>query len=231
MPPVNCKPPEGRKLIRPLKPKEHIKLTNQSLVFESFGEDEKLTIAELTHRVNTKLPDVKRLSEQTVRRAVNDLVQMGHLKPYGKSYNAQTFGKLSAATSNGDTPIIPYAGSSDGMSTVEEFLRVMTDPDLRPLKLKRNLIGEKQQHAIRRLMVFAILSAAESGHDETLKSANENLNEVLVDLQFAIDTIKSFVDSPIWYPQYRDRIAYAVRRVQEKDAELFQLAQDYVKGG
>lgn len=210
-----------------MNPKEHIKLANQSLVFEVFGEDEKLTIAEITGRVNERLEGHEKLSDQTVRRAIKDLCTSGLLKPFGKSHNAQTYGKLSASFSAPeDEKLIPFAGE---MVSVQEFMQVMTDPDLRPLTLKVPLIGDKRQHAIRRMMLYPIIMAHTSGIGDNLKSVSAQLYDVIDELEFTLNSLRNFVNSPIWYEQYRDRMARSLRFVMEKDPELFQLAVNYVR--
>jgi hypothetical protein len=210
-----------------LNRKEHIKLTNQSLVFEVFADDEKLTIREVTHRVNEKLDRTEKLSEQTIRRAITNLCQLGQLKPFGKTQNAQTYGKLSASfTGSPKDELIPFGGNLVG---VEEFLRLISDPNSRPLKRNVNLLAERSQHGIRRMMLFAILSAGEPGNDETLKSANTHLNDAIDELEYALDFLRRFVHSPIWFQQYRDKIALAVRELTKNDPELYKLAVDYMR--
>jgi hypothetical protein len=210
-----------------MKPKERIKLTNQSLVYEVFGDDEKLTIAEITSRTNEKLEGHQKLSDQTVRRAVKDLCASGLLKPFGKSYNSQTYGKLSASFSAPeDEKLIPFAGE---MVSVQDFMRTMTDPDLRPFTLKTPLIGEKRQHAIRRMMLYPIIMSNTSGVGENLKAVSAELYGVIDELEFMLASLRSFVNSPIWYEQYRDRMARSLRVVAEKDPELFQLTVNYVR--
>lgn len=215
---------------RTLRHKEHIKLANQSLVFEAFGETEKLTMSEVTLRVNESIKSPNTLSEQTVRRAINDLVGLGHIKPFGKRHNAMTYGKLSAemTAGNGEEALIP---SSAGFESIEDFLRKMADPEGQPFALKVPVLSEKVSHAIRRTMVHVVLSASEPGNSDQLKKANVRLNNVIAELEFIAENLKAFVDSPIWYEQYRDRMGYGMRRLQEKDPELFQLAMDYKNGG
>lgn len=210
-----------------LNPKEHTKLSNQSLVFESFGDDEKMTITQATERINTKVDFNARLSDRTIRRAILELVSKGFLREYGRSNNAMLYGKMSASLTEPNQPLIPNPA---GMMTVEEFIRFMAATEMRPLRLKQAMMGEKYQHVIRRRMVFAVMSAAQPGFENQLKEVNQTLNDAIAELEYALAQIKTFVDSPIWYSQYRERMGYEIRRMQEKDPELFQLAVDYVKG-
>lgn len=210
-----------------LLPKERVKLTNQSLVFEVFGDDEKLTIREIAYRVNENLPREGKISEQTIRRAVTDLTNIGQLKAFGKVENAQTYGKLSASfTGKADDQLIPFGGN---LISVEEFLKLLSDPELRPLKKQTNLLAEKSQHGIRRMMLFAILSAGEAGNDDALKKVNEQLHNAIGELQFALTAIEGFVNSAVWFPIYRDKIALAVREVVKNDPELYKLAMEYMR--
>lgn len=210
-----------------LKSKEHIKLTNQSLVFESLGDDEKLTIAEITERVNSKLDGPNKLSDQTVRRAVKDLCVSGLFKPFGKINNAQTFGKLSAAmTASEKEKLIPFGGE---LIDVGDFIKLMADPEVKPLTLKQALLSRNAQNALRKMMLWVVLTSSDAGFNEQLKSQAEILHEAIAGLEFAADALRGFVNSPVWYPQYRDRIAYALRRLQQEDPELYQLAEDFVK--
>lgn len=211
-----------------LKPKEHIKLANQSLVYEAFADNEKLTISELTWRINETRERHERISDQTIRRAIADLVRSGHIKPYGKQNNAQTYGRLSASISADaeKEKVIPFGGD---LVSIEDFVRLLCEPDSSPLSLKVPLLGEEAQHSIRRTMVHVILTSGEVGTDDALKKSNRRLHNVIAELEYVLNTLQTFVNSPIWYPQYRERIAFALRRMQEKDAELFQLAEDYVR--
>lgn len=216
-------------MAKKLNGNEKVKLSNQSLVFEVFGDDEKLTISEVMVRINSKAAEdpTLRLSDQTVRKAIRSLMSSGLLRQYGKTHNAMTYGKLSANFADPESQrLVPFAGE---MTNVEEFLRLMTDVETRPLKLKTNLLAEKSQHNIRRLMVFAILSAGEPGNSDRLKQVNEQLHNAIGEFEWLANSLRSFVDSPVWYEQYRDRIALAVRETQKKDPELIQLAIDYMR--
>jgi hypothetical protein len=217
--------------MRKLNTKEHTKLSNQSLVFEAFGEDEKLTVAQVTERLNDKakaVADVTALvSDRTVRRAIEELVGKGFLRPYGRTQNSMTYGKLSAAmTADENERLIPFGGS---LSPVSEWLHLMADMDSRPLKLKSNLLNVKAQAMIRRQMLFVVLTAGTTGHEDSLRNASKSLHETIRELEFVLDTVKGFIDSPVWYEQYRDRIGYALRKVIENDPDIIKLATDYVK--
>ncbi|MFG2268086.1 hypothetical protein [Streptomyces sp. NPDC048720] len=217
-------------IARRLNSNERARIHNESLVFETFGDEEKLTIREVAERINQRAADLgdvtKRVSERTVRRAIDGLVQTGLIKPFAKTNNAQTYGKLSASFTGEDEKLVPHAGQ---LVSVENFVRTMTDPEIRPFTLKTSLMAERKQHAIRRMMVWAILSSVDAGYNDGLKSANEQLNNVIAELQFILQELSNFVDSPVWYDQYRERIARAVRKLQENDPGLFELATNYTR--
>lgn len=203
------------------------RLTNQGFVFDAFGEGDKLTISEIANRVNEVLPDHEKIHERTIRRTVESMVKLGFMSKFTKSGNATVYGRISTALTANDLSdeVVPLG---DNLVTVEKFLRAIADPNARPLKRSQNILAEKSQHVIRRLMVFTILSAGESGHDPNLQQASNSLHAAIAELNYVQKMLKAFVDSPIWYPHYRDKLAAEVREVQRKDPELFQLAQDYM---
>jgi DNA-binding Lrp family transcriptional regulator len=210
-----------------LKSKDHVKLSNQSLTLEAIAENEKLTISEITARVNEKLDGPNKLSEQTVRRGVKALCESGLLKPFGRVNNAQTFGKLSAAmTADEGEKLIPFGGE---LITIADFIKLMADPEQKPFTLKVPLLSDEIQLALRKMLVWTVLTSESPGYNEELKKQVRRLQNTIDGLEFAADALRGFVNSPVWYSQYRDRIGYAIRRLQEKDPELYQLAEDFVK--
>lgn len=209
-----------------LTSKERTKLSNQSLVFEAFGEAEKLTIAELTSRVNERLPSHEKLSDQTIRRAVKDLTKSGHIKPYGRNNNAQTYGKLSAAmTADEGEKLIPFGGE---LVSVRDFVQMMADPEGQPFTLKAPLLDHAITVMLRKVLLHTVMTSDSPGFDDELKAHQRRLQKAIDGLEFAADALRGFLQSPVWYPQYRDRIAYALRRLQQEEPELFQLTKDYL---
>ncbi|GHF92421.1 hypothetical protein [Streptomyces griseosporeus] len=214
-----------------------IALSNQSLVFEMFDESEKLTIREATDRVNVKLRELQQptLSEQTVRRAITGLVKSGFLREYGKQHNAMLYGRLSAswAASEEGQPLVPLAGN---LVSVPDFLRLMVDEEAEPypfivkVKPENWAITDEFQRKLRKRMAHVILNTS-PGYSDALETQRNFLNNHITELRHMIQVMESFLDSPIWYAQYRDRMAYEVRRTQEKNPELFKLAVEYVTGG
>lgn len=206
-----------------------LKLSNQSIVWEAFQENEKLTTPEILDRVNEKLKaqePPERMADSTLRRALAELVDKGQLKTYGRQHNAVLYGRPSAGFSDSDDPMIPYAGE---LCSVENFLALMTNPTEKPLARKLPLLGEKTQHQIRRRMVYAILTAGEPGYSEKLKETNASLHAIIDDLAFTLHVLRSFVDSAVWYSNYRDEIGRHLRTLQDKNPDLFQLAIDYMR--
>jgi hypothetical protein len=207
--------------------KEHVKLSNQSLTFEVFGDNEKLTVTEILERVNEKLkPKNERIADSTLRRALEDLVDKGFLQTYGRQRNATLYGKQGATFDDGGQRLIPFAGE---LKSVEDFLRIVSDPNRKPLSKNADLLAEKVQHTIRRKLASVVVSSMNPGYDESVKGLNRELHVVAESLRFTLNIIDSFLNSPVWYKQYRDQIAYAMRQLQEKDPELFQLVFDYIR--
>jgi hypothetical protein len=205
-----------------------VSLSNQSSVFEAFGDDEKLTITEATNKVNTKLTTP--LSEQTVRRAIKALIQSGFLIEQGRRENAMLYGKLSASfarTKQGEG-LVPLAGT---LMPVEDFVKLMVIPGQKPLQLKKNILADPSQIAIRKMLTFVILNGPEPGMEGAVKTVSGNLYELLAEVEHLRSIVKGFIDSPVWFSQYQDRIGYEIRKMQENDPGLYQLAQDFIRGG
>lgn len=214
-----------------LNEKKKVKLSNQSLVFEIFGDDEKLTVVEISERVNEKLKTEdpnERLSASTIRRAIDSLVQSNFLRTYGRQNNATLYGKLSAAFSEPDQKLINFGGE---LLSVEDFLRLTSDPSAKPLQLKFPVVSEQREHDIRRRLAFVIMSAGNLGYNDRLKHVEKELSNLQREFEYIANLLQGFLDGPVWYQQYRDRIGQSVRKVQEKDPDLFQLATEYMKGG
>lgn len=204
-------------------------LANRSRVFEAFGEGEKLTINEVVERLNEEATPENKLSARTVRRSIENLVETGFLKLYGKQNNAMVYGKLSASFVDVDEKIIPFGGQ---LVSIEDFLKMVVDPDSSPLqKSKVRVISNEVEHHIRRRLAFVIMSAGNPGMRDRLHKVQRELDNVLNELNYAAGILQGFINTPVWYEQYRDKIAPGLRKVQETDPDLFQLSAEYVKGG
>lgn len=206
-----------------------VALSNQSKVFEAFGENEKLTITEVVARLNENVKPHEQLSDRTIRRSIEALVKSGFLKPYGKANNAMTYGKLSASFVDTNEKLINFNGE---LVSIEDFLRLMVDPDSKPLQRGKNpILSDEVNHTIRRRLAGVVISAGNAGMHEYLQKVQRELFNVLADLNYTTGVLQAFMDSPVWYEQYRDKMAYGMRRVQENDADLIQLAYEYMNGG
>lgn len=210
-----------------------VAITNQSRIYELFGDDEKLTVKEVTERLFEKArisDDVTlKLTERTVRRTLDILVENGFIKPFGKDGNAQTYGKISASYETENMKLINLGGN---LYTVEDFLRLVVDPENKPLQRgKVAMVSDQIEHAIQRRLAFVVLTAGNPGMNEKLKQTNGELHRFLKELNFTVNVLQTFVDSPVWYEQYRDQIGYQLRSVQKNDPDLFQLAVEYSRGG
>lgn len=207
-------------------------LSNRSLVFEAFAENEKLTTPEVTQRVNeiAKKRDRLPLSERTVRRSIEALVELGSLKVHGRQNNAVLYGKLSASFADEKERLINLSGE---LLSVEDFLKLVVAPDAHPLQKNPKLAVTSQdiEHHIRRRLAFVIWSAGNPGLNSQLDVVMRELHNVLKEYQHAANLIQTFLNSPVWYEQYRDKIGTAMRKVQEKNPDLFDLTDAYVKGG
>jgi DNA-binding Lrp family transcriptional regulator len=213
----------------PPKTPVQVGLSNQSVVYEAFGENEKLTITELSDRLNENSTPETKVSDRTIRRSIDSLVKSGFLKPYGKQNNAMLYGKLSASFAETDEKLINFGGQ---LLTVEEFLREIVEPSNSPLqKTKLQIVSKEMEHEIRRRLAWAIATAGEPGMQEPLKKVSNELHKIMGEVAFVHDLLQSFLDSPVWYEQYRDKIAYGLRRLQENDPDLYQLTAEYVRGG
>lgn len=204
-------------------------LSNQSQVYEAFADNEKLTITEVFERLNQNLSDATpKVSDRTIRRAIAALVKSGFLKPYGKQNNAMLYGKLSAAFTDADQKLINFGGE---LVSVEEFLREVVEPENNPLqKSKADLLNDEIKHHIRRRLAFVVITAGNVGFQDELKKVSRDLHGILGELQFVTNLLQNFMDSPVWYEQYRDKVGYGVRAMQQSDPDLYQLAMEYVRG-
>lgn len=213
-----------------------ISISNQSLVFESFAEDEKLTVVEVADRVNERLKSEEKLpvSEQTVRRAITGLQKNGFLREYGKRENAVLYGKLSASwvDSKGDEKLINLAGIS---VSVGEFLELVVDEEANPypfvvkVKPENWAISNVFHRKLRKRLAWVVMSASDAGYSEHLKTQLSFLRNHITELQHVVQVMESFTNSLVWHAQYRDRIAGELRKLQEKRPELLKLANDYIK--
>lgn len=204
-----------------------ISLLNQSRIYEAFGENEKLTINEVVERVNENREPHEVLSNRTIRRAIEGLVNNGFIKPFGKANKAITYGRIGATYATADDKLIKLGGE---LMSIEDFMRTIVEPTEKPLqKGKMPVVSEEMEHQIRRRLAFVVLTAGNVGMSDQLQKVSRELHNVLSAVDFVQNILQSFLNSPVWYEQYRDQMAYGVRNLQEKDPDLYQLAYDYVR--
>lgn len=207
-------------------------IENQSFIFSLFKDGMKMTVSdvyEMARDVRVQANETP-LQERTVRRCLNSLEKAGFIVTAGKQNNSMLYAKqgTSAFEQAAGANLIPFAGD---IVSVEKFLRSFADPTIHPFKLKRNILSTDVEKLFNQWLLFAIISAGNVGLDEQLKQAAKGLQLYLNEVEHIQKLLSLFIDSPVWFEQYRDRIAYEVRRVQEKDADLYQLAIDVIKGG
>lgn len=209
-----------------------IGLSNQSLVFEIFDDHEKLTITEITSRVNLNrdLP----LSEQSIRRAIDQLHKSGFIKQHGKQNNAVLYGKLSAGFTDSDEgeKLINVGGN---LVTVGDFLELIADEENSPhpfivkVQPQNWAISPDFERKLRKRLTAIVMSASDPGYNDRIKQQAAFLQNHINELEYLIGIMKGFIDSPIWFAHYRDKVALDLRRLQEKQPELWKLANDYIK--
>lgn len=205
-------------------------VSNQGRVYAAFSDHEKLTIPEVAQRVNA-VTDSKPLSEQTVRRSIQSLIRIGSLEKYGTKENAVLYGKAGMVSSNTDE-IISLAGN---LMTVESFLRVIVDEEGNPFPFLVKVQPENYpispdfQRKLRKRLASVILTAIDPGYNSSLSGPAGFLQKHIEELEHMIKVMRSFLDSPVWFPQYRDKIAGQLRQLQKDDIELFKLGVDYIK--
>lgn len=189
-------------------------------MFKNAGH--KLSIPDATEAYASQF---SRLAERTIRRAVISLYDKGFLIESGKFGKAMTYVARDISAASDDKPMLSFAGS---LMDVETFVSLFVSENSEPFKRNMNIMSQKHSHLLRRMVAFAVLSAGNSGAEEQLKNVNKTLRATLGELEHIKQIINGILDSPIWYEQYRDKIAYQLRRIEQKNPELIQLAQDFV---
>jgi hypothetical protein len=224
-------------LASPAKPiaagSKSVAMSNQSRVYAAFSDHEKLTIPEVAQRVNAIVDgqEVKALSEQTVRRSIQSLVKIGSLQKYGTKENAVLYGKV-GMTSGSEDEIISLAGN---LLTVADFLRIIVDEEANPFPFVVKVqpenypISQEFQRKLRKRMASVVLTAVSPGFNDSLGAPASFLHKHIEELEHMIKVMRSFLDSPVWFAQYRDKIAAQIRQLQKDDIELFKLGVDYIK--
>jgi hypothetical protein len=203
---------------------------NRSVVYEVFQDNSKMTVSDVYEAVRARQKEKgeRPLNERTIRRAIDGLHKYGFLVTVGRRENAILYAKQSSVTTASNKHLVSLGGN---LVTVPEFLKTFADLEIDPFKIKVHTLSHEAAQNIRKRLLFTIISAGEPGFNEQLKMTSKDLHAYLAEVEHIANVLKTFLDSPVWYQQYRDRIAYEVRRTQQEDPELYQLAFDAIKGG
>lgn len=201
-----------------------VAMTNDSRVFQAIrGEGRPLTVSE----IHAAVPN---LSDKTIRRCVKSLVRNGLIQEAGKKDNSFLYATLNADPTAGNAGrMIPIG--KDTLLSVEDFVRLFASPEMNPLAsdLKIPILTDEIQNFIRTRMLLPVVLSGMPGYEGQLKTTHANLLKIQGELQHVVAMLDSFNNSAVWYETYRDRIAFAMRRLQEKDPELFALTMDFIK--
>lgn len=204
-------------------PREQVKMTNQSNVFNVMKViGAPATIADISRHVGG-------ITERTVRRAIDGLVKSGHVIEAGKNEGAALYAlREQMPLSKTESRMVPFGSGS--LLSVEDFLDLMTSIETNPLRkaTKRPLLSDEMSNAIRQRMAFVIMTAGEPGFANAVNTYRNGLITIQQELMHVLTMVKAFVESPVWYDHYRDQLATSVRDMQKDNPELFQLAKDYI---
>lgn len=177
------------------------------------------------------LPELAELSEQTIRRSINRLMKTNAIQLAGNDGPRKFYAPLGTdmrAMGNPNPKVIPYAGE---LMSVVDFLKLMLDSETDPFKPDVNLdIFEAEfLHWLRRRFITPVITAGDLGYTEQIARTRANVTKIAVELERIASVIDAWSKAPIWFEQYRDQIAFQNREAMKENAELYQLAWDYVK--
>jgi hypothetical protein len=110
-------------------------------------------------------------------------------------------------------------------------MEVMSNPDVNPFaaNLKQELLAEGITNWLRTRMLLVVMTAGEAGFASQVEIVRSGMAKVQNELERLTSIVASFNDSAVWYAQYRDGIAYDIRRVQENNPDLFDISWAFVK--
>lgn len=209
--------------------KSQIALSNERHIYNILNDSgSKLPVTEIYTRLALA---GNQLSDKTIRRALTKLKEGAFVQEYGKQNGAVMYGvsDLPGEKFREDRATINFGGT---LVPLEDFVRMLSSFENDPFKLdfKSTVLSETQSLALRRRMLAVVITAGVPGYNEKLHGLAESLIKLQGELEYITKVIKSFTDSPVWYEQYRDGLAYQLRRLQEKDPDLYKIALDLVKG-
>lgn len=203
--------------------RESVRLNNEAKVYkalQTLGRPASVT------EIHTIVTDVV---EKTIRRAITGLKQSGFVIEAGRHSGTYYYALADQQyESDHNQGIVPVGKQ---LVTIKNFLKLFTSEVSSPLnsQLKAPVMTDEMARLIRRIMLSAILTSGDPGYTLAMEKQHERLMKIQSELERLLDIVRSFNDSPVWYDQYRDRMALALREVQKEDAELVQLAFDYMR--
>lgn len=213
--------------LRRLKgPRSEVKTANKSRVYRTLSDAKKpMAIDDLSRAI----PE---MNEQTVRRAVKELTRDAFIKPSGKRPGgAQLYTVIAqgAYADDASEKCITYAND---LLPVGDFLAIMAAPletnnpfavDSPPYAIRSTYIQR-----MRKLMAATVMTAGEAGMRTSIDEFEAELEKIHRELKWAASILEGFLTSPIWYDEFRDRVAYNLRRMQQENPELHQLTHDFI---
>ena len=173
-----------------------------------------------------EMPDV---AERTVRRSVQRLQRTGHVVPTGKDGATILYGVKDAQFANTtEQRMIPFAGQQ---YSIEDFLALMVNPSVDPFKprIKLEMWDADFIHWLRRRMAIPIITAGDNGFDQQLMQTQEGFIKVKAEVERMLVILDGFINSPVWYEHFRDRLAFERREVEKENPELIKLTMDYIQ--
>jgi hypothetical protein len=156
-------------------------------------------------------------------------MKTGHVIPSGKDAKGGVLYTVkSSVIVNPNSKLVPFNGAH---MNVEDFLRLMVDPNVDPFKprVKLDIWEADFIHWLRRRFMFPIMTAGDSGFDQQLHNTRESLIKIRAEAERFVATLDQFIESPVWYDHYRDSLALERRNVEKTNPELVKLVMDYMQ--
>ncbi len=171
------------------------------------------------------------ITEKTVRRAIDKLCTNGYLVEAGRGEHGSTLYQTSNSVTSWDNEKSKRIRLGGNFVTVGNFLDVMTNQESHPFtsRLKQDLLTEGIMHWLRQRMLLVVMTAGEAGYSHQVESVRAGMVKVQAEMHRVVELVDNFIDSAVWYEHHRDGMAHDLRRAQEADSNLVQLAWDYIK--
>jgi hypothetical protein len=216
-------PTDGRTI--PLS-RPAVKLNNDSRVYNVIRNyNVPVTVAD----VHKELTDV---TEKTIRRAIKSLSATGFVIEAGKRDGAFLY-QASSSKPNWDDENGKRIPMGNSFVSVNDFIEAMVNPKVNPFSanLKQEVFTEGISQYLRTRMLLVVMTSGEAGFANQVEIVRNSLLKVQGEVERLLAILQKFTESAVWYEQYRDGIAYDIRRVQETNPELYELAWAFVKSG